>query len=1190
MASGTDLGTIFASIKLNVSGLTTGITTVKRDISSASQYVTKHLGEIERAGRSLTTGITVPFAAAGVAATKFSMDFRTTMAQIVGLAGATTDEIDGIAKACLDLSPAAGRGPQELGEAMYFIQSSGVKGAAAVDILTQSARAAAAGLGETKVVADLATSAVNAYGAENLTAAQTTDILVAAVREGKGEADELAKSVGRVLPVSARMGIDFANVAAAMATMTRSGLDTDEAATALRATLTALLDPAKQTEKALASVGLTAAGVRKELSENLITGLSHLASAFKGNDELLAQIFPNIRGLLGVLNLTGQSAETVAEIFDAVSNSAGSTDDAFKAIEQTAGFKLKQAFAQLQVEAIKLGDTASPAVAAIAVAVGGLAEAFGSLGTAGNTAIIGIGAFAASIGPLMMTIAGTKNALLTLGVAAETLSVVFSGPVLAAIAATAAAIVGLVALYKHLHRETTAEAQESLNTAHAHTQQAEKTKALVEQYSKLNPATAEARKVLRQIADVNPDIIRGFDAQGKPMGLIADAWRKIAYEADQAYKNEVKAAQALNIRQRADLLKKKSDAEDQIRALQKEVISRTKTTFSFVPGVGAGVTGGTPYIGTASDADITRKLEQINKLGHEIDNINAKYKSLLPAGKALAQGRLPDDTGTTPAPTKRDSGNAAPSGGGVSRAKASSVSNQRETAAENIVTATEQRIDKLRDKLESMLQSGNTTSAVDVLKQLNKETINLVDANNKLGEVQKSGAKTAADKQRIDLATADAVSAANNAYISDKQRVASKEIELAQQRKRNSKEAADQEARIEAELAQQRIDYAVATGKKQEALWLKLQKDMSEASKAADPDLAMATASQNYFTSKQELAKQAAEFEIEQARKAESEYLAILRYKYEHDLVSRDQYISILMQKQAAEEQYTAKWRDYSYQIEAVLQDQTNAQIRAAEAVAESNNKKALEMLQTDLAAYQAMGNAGVESARRIQEAIDRLGKAKQKDTINTQAWANAWAQEVMNIADSFANAIADMVTGTGSFADFMKRTFHELLRWIISYFLKNLLSKWMEATKVMAESMASATGGASSGGGGGWASSILGAIGGAVGGGIGSIIGGAIGGLFGFDSPTNDTFAVRSGADFSRLFRQGFESDIDRSILRPSAAASPTTNTSTTVNHNESITVQNSIAELNNAADVDRVLDNAAWIISRKLSLVPTS
>ena len=174
MASGIDLGTIFASIKLDVSGLTTGITAVKRDISGASQYVTRHLGEIERAGRSLTMGITVPFAAAGTAAVKFSTDFRTTMAQIIGLAGATTDEIDGIAKACLELSPAAGRGPQELAEAMYFIQSSGVKGAAAVDILTQSARAAAAGLGETKVVADLATSAVNAYGANNLTAAQTT--------------------------------------------------------------------------------------------------------------------------------------------------------------------------------------------------------------------------------------------------------------------------------------------------------------------------------------------------------------------------------------------------------------------------------------------------------------------------------------------------------------------------------------------------------------------------------------------------------------------------------------------------------------------------------------------------------------------------------------------------------------------------------------------------------------------------------------------------------------------------------------------------------------------------------------------------------------------------------------------------------------------------------------------------------
>ena len=179
------------------------------------------------------------------------------------------------------------------------------------------------------------------------------------------------------------------------------------------------------------------------------------------------------------------------------------------------------------------------------------------------------------------------------------------------------------------------------------------------------------------------------------------------------------------------------------------------------------------------------------------------------------------------------------------------------------------------------------------------------------------------------------------------------------------------------------------------------------------------------------------------------------------------------------------------------------------------------------------------------------------------------------------------MVTGTGSFADFMKRTFHELLRWVISYFLKNLLSKWMATTKVMAESMASATGGASSGGGGGWASSILGAVGTYFGGAIGGAIGSTLGGWLGFDSPTNDICRSR-GVDLPAC--SGRASSLTLTVLYKTVRRCFTRTNTDNGQPNESITVQNSIAELNNAADVDRVLDNAAWIISRKLSLVPTS
>ena len=140
---------------------------------------------------------------------------------------------------------------------MFFITSAGLRGQVALETLEASAKAAAVGLGDTATIADLATSALNAYGSDVLSAADATDVMVAAVREGKLEADALTGSMGRVLPVSSQMGIKFNEVGAAFAAMSRTGTGANEAATQLRSIMVTLLKPTKQAEEALAEMGLS---------------------------------------------------------------------------------------------------------------------------------------------------------------------------------------------------------------------------------------------------------------------------------------------------------------------------------------------------------------------------------------------------------------------------------------------------------------------------------------------------------------------------------------------------------------------------------------------------------------------------------------------------------------------------------------------------------------------------------------------------------------------------------------------------------------------------------------------------------------------------------------------------------------------------------------------------------------------
>jgi hypothetical protein len=214
---------------------------------------------LEQIGQGLESAAGMGWAAANA--------FETVMSRIKGLT--TTPEAD-LAKMgddVIGLSKTLNLSAKELGEAEYFIASSGFAGVQATDILTASAKAASAGLGQTKTIADAVTSALNAYKLKAGDAAHITDVLTRAVVEGKGEPDALAGAIARVLPIAAQAGVAFEEVMASMATMTRTGLSAEEAATALRGTLSALLAPGKEAKQTLMELGYSTDSLRTAIKD-----------------------------------------------------------------------------------------------------------------------------------------------------------------------------------------------------------------------------------------------------------------------------------------------------------------------------------------------------------------------------------------------------------------------------------------------------------------------------------------------------------------------------------------------------------------------------------------------------------------------------------------------------------------------------------------------------------------------------------------------------------------------------------------------------------------------------------------------------------------------------------------------------------------------------------------------------------
>ena len=399
-------------------------------------------------GTQLTKSLTLPFAAATTAIFKFGKDFEKELSKVVGLVGIAQDQVNDWGNDILDLAPEVGRMPRELAEALFFVTSAGIKGAEAMDVLEMSAKAATAGLGETSVIADLVTSAMNAYGVENLSASRATDILVAAVREGKAEASELSASMGQVLPIASEMGVSFDQVGAAIAGMTRTGTKATEASTQLKAILSGLIKPAEQAEKQLEAMGTSSAEMRKKIrEEGLIAALSDLREMTnKYGEEAMARVFPNIRALMGVLDLMGSNAEDNIKIFDSLKESTGMLDSAFESASNTLDFRWNKALSQIQATAIKFFDVVKsamiPVLERFTDVLGFVTDKLSNLSLKQQQAILGFGALVAAVGPL---IAGLGIAITALGGIIMAVSSIVSGFGTALTVVGAPALIGIAA-------------------------------------------------------------------------------------------------------------------------------------------------------------------------------------------------------------------------------------------------------------------------------------------------------------------------------------------------------------------------------------------------------------------------------------------------------------------------------------------------------------------------------------------------------------------------------------------------------------------------------------------------------------------------------------------------------------------------------------------------------------------------
>ncbi len=250
-----------------------------------------------------------------------------------------------------------GEATETLSEGLYSVLSASIKADKAIGVLEIAARAAAAGITDTGTAVKAIVSILNAYGMSADKAGKVSDILFAAVKKGQTTFAELAASVGQATAIAASAGVSFEEVAAGLATITRGGISTAEAVTALRMAIISLQGKNKGAVKIAKAYGveLSVTALKAEGLVGMVKKLSKLSPT------VLASIFSEVRARVA-LNVLIKDQTGFLGDYETTMKSAGMTAKAYNKQTGLLTLSTKRLWQAIKITGTIIGEAFAPQV------------------------------------------------------------------------------------------------------------------------------------------------------------------------------------------------------------------------------------------------------------------------------------------------------------------------------------------------------------------------------------------------------------------------------------------------------------------------------------------------------------------------------------------------------------------------------------------------------------------------------------------------------------------------------------------------------------------------------------------------------------------------------------------------------------------------------------------------------------
>lgn len=316
-------GSLFWKTRIDTKGVAAGAAKTKGILAGLAGSISKM-----DVFAALAVGAVLTFKKIVKNAYKMSLDFNHAMTEVMTISDEVKKNFEGVSDAVMDLSTIVPDTAIGLTKALYQIVSAGYDGAKGMEVLRESAKLATASVTDTFTAADAVTSIMNAYGEAAGSVENISDKLFTTVKLGKTKMEELGPAITTITGMSAQAGLAFDDLMAIIAKGVKT-LKTPIMMTGLRGILTALTKQQDETAEKAKQLGIEF-DITALKTKGFSGFLKDVMDATDGNIKVLAKLFPNIRGLSGILAVATEAGGDFDSVLNEMKNSTGATSEAFE--------------------------------------------------------------------------------------------------------------------------------------------------------------------------------------------------------------------------------------------------------------------------------------------------------------------------------------------------------------------------------------------------------------------------------------------------------------------------------------------------------------------------------------------------------------------------------------------------------------------------------------------------------------------------------------------------------------------------------------------------------------------------------------------------------------------------------------------------------------------------------------------